>query len=88
MLVRFITIFLLVVLVLRLLGKLLVYLARHRAAVRQRGGPGSTRRELAECPQCGTYFDPERTLDAPRRKTLHYCSTACLDAQRSGNEAG
>lgn len=74
-----------IVLLLLLAVRLVVRLVLQMAAVVRRGAdplpqPGAPKRikELVECPQCGTFFEPDRGL--ARRSGERVCSQACRDA--------
>lgn len=84
-LLRFIAISLLILIALRLLGRLMSALFAQRTPRPATSEPRPTAREpvqrqLEPCPHCGTYFDPERSLKAPQSPELRFCSPACLEA--------
>ena len=78
--VRFVTIFLLVLLALRLIGRLIMAIAARSRASRQASTAKKKRLLLAQCSRCGTYFDPGSALTTEDRDQAPFCSSECRDA--------
>ncbi len=78
--VRFVTILLLVLLALRLIGRLIMAIAARSRASRQASTAKRKRLLLAQCNRCGTYFDPGSALATEDREQTPFCSPECRDA--------
>ena len=88
MLLRFVAIALLVLIALRLLGRMVATFLGGPAGrrptarnptdreARPAAGRPPEQRQLEPCPHCGTYFDPERALAAPGGNAPRFCSAA------------
>jgi hypothetical protein len=83
-LLRYLAIVVLVLIALRLIGRLARALSGAAAAsssATDRSRPaGGESRELEPCAHCGTYFDPARALTARTGSAERFCSEACLEA--------
>ena len=78
--VRFVAIVLLVLLALRLIGRLIAALAARRRPPPLAPNARKKRRLLAQCSRCGTYFDPASALATEDRVQAPFCSPECRSA--------